>query len=35
MNHDHSRHDSGPKPFWGSRYSIGLIVFGVLSFSVQ
>ncbi len=28
MNHDHSQHDDQPKPFWGSRYSIGLIVFG-------
>lgn len=28
MNHDHSQHESQPKPFWGSRYSIGLIVFG-------
>lgn len=31
MNHDHSQHDSGPKPFWGSRYSIGLIVFGAIA----
>lgn len=28
MTHDHSQHESQPKPFWGSRYSIGLIVFG-------
>ena len=26
MNHDHSQHDSESKGFWGSRYSIGLIV---------
>ncbi|NMM06327.1 DUF2933 domain-containing protein [Polaromonas sp.] len=31
MNHDHSRHDSGPKGFWGSRYSIGLIVLGAIA----
>lgn len=31
MNHDHSQYDSGPKPFWGSRYSIGLIVFGAIA----
>jgi hypothetical protein len=31
MNHDHSQHDSGPKRFWGSRYSIGLIVFGAIA----
>lgn len=31
MNHDHSRHDSGPKGFWGSRYSIGLIVMGAIA----
>ena len=31
MNHDHSRHDSEPKGFWGSRYSIGLIVMGVVA----
>lgn len=24
MNHDHSQ----PNPFWGSRYSFGLLVFG-------
>lgn len=28
MNHDHSQHETDAKPFWGSRYSIGLIVFG-------
>jgi hypothetical protein len=31
MNHDHSRHDSEPKGFWGSRYSIGLIVMGAIA----
>ena len=31
MNHDHSRHDSGPKGFWGSRYAIGLIVLGAIA----
>ena len=31
MNHNHPQHDSGPKPFWGSRYSIGLIVFGAIA----
>ena len=31
MNHDHSQHDSEPKGFWGSRYSIGLIVFGAVA----
>ena len=28
MNHDHSQNGSEPKNFWGSRYSIGLIVMG-------
>ncbi len=28
MHHDHSQYDSEPKGFWGSRYSIGLIVMG-------
>ena len=28
MNHDHSRHDTEPKAFWGSRASIGLVVLG-------
>ena len=28
MNHDHSHHNSQPQPYWGSRYSIGLLVFG-------
>lgn len=31
MNHDHSRHDSEPKGFWGSRYSIGLIALGAIA----
>ena len=31
MNHDRSRHDSEPKGFWGSRYSIGLIVLGAIA----
>ena len=31
MNHDHSRHDSEPKGFWGSRCSIGLIVMGAIA----
>lgn len=28
MQTDHSQHDARPNPFWGSRYSIGLLVFG-------
>ena len=28
MNHDHSRHDTEPKVFWGSRSLIGLVVLG-------
>ncbi len=31
MNRDHSQQDSGPKPFWGSRSSIALIVFGSIA----
>ena len=31
MNHDHSSHDSEPKPFWSSRYAVGLIVFGAIA----
>jgi hypothetical protein len=31
MNHDHSQHDSEPARFWGSRYSIGLIVLGAIA----
>ena len=28
MNHDHTQHGAEPRRFWGSRYSIGLIVMG-------
>ena len=28
MDHDPSQHDLDPKGFWGSRYSIGLVVLG-------
>ena len=31
MNHDHSQHDVRPKAFWGSRYSVGLIVLGAVA----
>ena len=31
MNHDHTQHDAGPRRFWGSRYSIGLIVMGAVA----
>ena len=31
MNHTHSQHDSESPGFWGSRYSVGLIVFGAVS----
>ena len=31
MNHDHSSHDSEPKPFWRSRYAVGLIVLGAVA----
>ena len=31
MNHDHSLHDVQPKAFWGSRYSIGLLVLGAIA----
>ena len=31
MNHDHTQHDAEPKTFWGSRYSIGLIVLGAIA----
>ena len=31
MNHDHSRHDPQPGRFWGSRYSIGLLVLGAVA----
>ena len=31
MNHDPSRHDSEPRRFWGSRYAVGLLVFGAIA----
>lgn len=31
MNHDYSQHNAEPKGFWGSRYSIGLIVMGAIA----
>ncbi len=32
MNHDdHSQHGTEPKPFWGSRYSMGLLVMGAVA----
>ena len=31
MNHDHSVHESQPKPFWSSRYAVGLIVLGAVA----
>ncbi len=31
MNHDHSERASEPNSFWGSRYSIGLIVLGAVA----
>ena len=31
MNHDHSSHDSEPKPFRSSRYAVGLIVLGAIA----
>ena len=31
MNHDHAQHDAEPKTFWGTRYSIGLIVLGAIA----
>jgi len=31
MNHDHTQHGVRPKGFWGSRYSIGLIVLGAIA----
>ena len=31
MHHDHSQHDSEPKDFWSSRYTIGLIVMGTIA----
>ena len=31
MDHDHSQHGSEHANFWGSRYSIGLLVLGVVA----
>lgn len=31
MHHDQSLHEYEPKPFWGSRYSIGLIIFSAIA----
>ena len=31
MNHDHSQHAVHPKAFWGSRYSVGLLVLGAIA----
>ena len=31
MNHDHSQQDVRPKAFWGSRYSVGLLVLGAIA----
>ena len=31
MNHDHSQHYSEPKPFWRSRYAVGLLVMGAIA----
>ena len=31
MNHDHPLHDIQPKPFWRSRYSVGLLVLGAIA----
>ena len=31
MNHDHFHHDLAPKAFWGSRYSVGLVVLGAVA----
>ena len=31
MNHDHSSRDSEPKPFWSSRYVIGLLIMGAIA----
>ncbi|MEO6073603.1 MAG: DUF2933 domain-containing protein [Burkholderiales bacterium] len=31
MNHDHSQHNFEPQAFWGSRYSIGLVVLGAIA----
>lgn len=31
MNHDPSKHDAEPTPFWRSRYAIGLLVMGAIA----
>ena len=31
MNHDHSQHDVRLNTFWGSRYSLGLLVLGEIA----
>ena len=31
MNHDRSQHDIRPRAFWGSRYSVGLLVLGAIA----
>ena len=31
MDHNHIEHNADPKGFWGSRYSIGLIVLGAVA----
>ena len=31
MDHDHSQHGSEHANFWGSRYSIGLVVLGAVA----
>ncbi len=31
MDHDHSQHDPEAASFWGSRYSIGLVVLGAIA----
>ena len=31
MNHELSRHDAEPPPFWRSRYAIGQIVMGAIA----
>ena len=31
MDHTTPRHESGPPPFWGSRYAIGFLVLGAIS----
>ncbi|MBK6862647.1 MAG: DUF2933 domain-containing protein [Ideonella sp.] len=31
MNHDPSLHDSEPRPFWGTRFALGLLVLGAIA----